>query len=101
MNKRLSVAVAGGIAVIAGFVSPAMADSRSINLQPGFTKGPDAAAPRAAPGSTTGYAVPMGPNGGQIGANWTSRSGNTNVGGYVGGNMNGGYTTGVGAGFRF
>jgi hypothetical protein len=100
MNRKL-VAAAGGIALITGLLSPAMAETRSVNLQPGFTKGPDAAAPRAAPGSVTGYAVPMGLNGGQAGANWTSRSGNTNVGGYFGGNMNGGYSTGVGVGVHF
>jgi hypothetical protein len=98
---KLVAAVAGGIAVIASVASPAMADSRSIDLQPGFTRGPDAGAPRAAPGSATGYVVPMGANGGQAGANWTSRSGNFNAGGYVGGNMNGGYQTGVGVGVRF
>lgn len=100
MNRKIMAALAG-VVVIAGFVSPAMADPRSIDLQPGFTRGPDAAAPRAEPGRTTGYAVPMGLNGGQAGANWTSRSGNTNIGGYVGGNMNGGYTSGVGVGVRF
>jgi hypothetical protein len=101
MMKKSYAALVGGIAVVAAVASPAMAEQRSVDLQPGFTRGPDAAAPRAAPGTATGYAVPMGANGGQAGANWTSRSGNFNAGGYVGGDMNGGYTTGAGVGVRF
>ncbi len=96
MKKLILSAVA-----IAFLISPAMADSRSVNLQPGFTGAPDNMSPRANPGSVTGYAVPLGANGGQAGANWTSRSGNTHVGGYVGGNMGGGYQGGVSASSRF
>ena len=101
--RKLYAALVGGAAAIAiaAVAPPAMADSRSVDLRPGFTQGPDAAAQRAAPGTATGYAVPMGSNGGQAGANWTSRSGNFNAGGYVRGDMNGGYATGAGAGLRF
>jgi hypothetical protein len=98
LRRKLLAAVAGGI-VLAAIASPAMADSRSINLQPGFTNNDPS--PRAAPGSATGYVVPYGANGGQAGANWTSRSGNFNAGGYIRGDMNGGYTTGAGVRLGF
>jgi hypothetical protein len=65
MMKKSYAALVGGIAVVAAVASPAMAEQRSVDLPPGFTRGPDAAAPRAAPGTATGYAVPMGANGGQ------------------------------------
>jgi hypothetical protein len=39
--------------------------------------------------------------GAQAGANWTSKSGNTNVGGYVSGNTAGGYEGGARIQFRF
>jgi hypothetical protein len=64
-------------------------------LRPGLAQGPDAAAPRAAPGTATGYFVPMRANGGQAGANYTSFSGNT------GGNVGCGYQVCVSAGFHF
>ncbi|MGY4509645.1 hypothetical protein [Bradyrhizobium sp. BWC-3-1] len=49
-------------------------------------------------GSTSQYIVPTAPGGNpgaQAGMNWTSRSGNTNLGGYVGGNTGGGYEGGA------
>jgi hypothetical protein len=81
--------------VFVSLLAPALADSRSIDLRPGFTGAPDNMSPRANPGGATGYVVPMGLTGGQAGANWTSRSGNTNVGAYGGGDMNGGYQVGA------
>lgn len=101
MSKKAIFAASAFAVVISSVVSPASADQRAVDLRPGFTGAPDNMSPRAAPGGVAGYAVPLGANGGQVGANWTSRSGNTNIGGYVGGNFGGGYQTGVGFGFRY
>jgi hypothetical protein len=61
--------------------------------------------PKEAPrGSATGYAVPTangGVPGAQVGTNWTSRSGNTNIGGYASGNSAGGYEGGARIQLRF
>jgi hypothetical protein len=101
MPKKLMLAASALAIAIAGLLSPALADQRAVNLQPGFTGAPDNLSPRAAAGGVSGYAVPLGANGGQVGANWTSHSGNTNIGGYAGGNLGGGYQGGVSAGFRY
>ena len=99
---KISMLATSALAIaVAGLVSPALADQRAVQLQPGFSGAPDNLSPRAAPGGVSGYAVPLGANGGQVGANWTSHSGNTNIGGYVGGNLGGGYQAGVSTGFRF
>jgi hypothetical protein len=101
MSKTSIFAASAFAIAIASLVSPASADQRAVDLRPSFTGAPDNMSPRAAPGGVSGYAAPLGLNGGQAGANWTSRSGNTNIGGYVGGNLGGGYQTGVGFGFRY
>lgn len=52
----------------------------------------------ASRGGVNGYVVPTAPGGNpgaQAGTNWTSRSGNTNIGGYAGGNTGGGYEGGA------
>jgi hypothetical protein len=73
MSKKLMIA-----ATLAVFATRAFADPLSI---PGELGSPQ----RAAPGATSGYVAPtmQGINPGlQGGMNWTSRSGNTAIGGY-------------------
>jgi opacity protein-like surface antigen len=76
-----------GVAVVA-LTTAAMAEDKPV------TEPQPAVGSTAQRGSTSQYVVPTAPSGNpgaQAGMNWTSRSGNTNLGGYVGGNTAGGY----------